>query len=316
MNDEEIRQEVLQKLLGKELKRLKRYCFPYKHRKFLQCDVEIVESNELDDDEDKSTNRTTLGSYQTIEGEKEYECSHKISISSKILSDYIIAGRCQDFYSRYRRRQVVNTVRHEVVHAFCYERYHDMFSIKNQHHDASPIFLSVLYWCKGLSHYNFVEAFKNSKFWEDITKINTFKDLDDYIFNTLIQYKNVIRKIEKFDNTKEYIKNKNLDLVTFYNNFSFANRNASLIKSTEAKEVNKIFAKDEEVKKANFIMKVTNWEIGCAITPKMLEELYYKKQDNTAINFSLTNKILSCKKTNEEVRTKVLKETEISNIKN
>ena len=296
------RQELLDELLLKELEQLRLKCFKYQRRQFIWQDIKIIEA---DLDEDCANGRYTL-----LDTEKDYVKKHHIEINKDLIKDYIETGSKRDYWSKFQRQELTQTIRHELCHAFVYERYEHMFSdLKDKHADASPIFLSVLYWLEGKSNHNCVRAFKRCKFYKDIKDIKTFDNLDNYIFNTLMQYREITRKLKELNNFAEYSKNPKISTYSKNNDFYFASRTPCFIKHNSASGVDKMINADTRAV-TKIKAECSTWLIGCCITPEMLEKLYYKKEDCVARKYVNKERVMVLEKVNEKINIKYLKEIE------
>ncbi|CAK7084404.1 hypothetical protein [Tissierella sp.] len=275
------RQQLLQKLMDREMERLRKKCFKYKRRPFLYGDIEIIEED--------LTEIQASGLYKKIELNK-YKIKHKISIDIRLLDDYF-NYKYNKWDSRiginkkYYKNRIIKVIRHELAHAFVEERYEHMFSkLENKNSDGSPIFLIVLYWMDGYSNHNCVTAFKKSNFYKDTKIIKTFNDLDNYVFDLLYKYDEVTRELEKINNYRNVKTDEEFkeikDVSTTINSFRFAHRKAGLNKNIEHKTLGVVMVNDNDKKvKRIFTSKATDWEIGCCVEPENIRELYNKKAD-------------------------------------
>lgn len=140
MRDLEI-QELLNKLLAKELELLRKRFRPYKRSPFLHNKVII----KVVKDEPN-----IAGYYiNTKKSERQYKYTHEICITETIIDNYRI-------YSKYHMKKIgkqnlIDVIRHELIHAFVFEEFEEWECIEKCHGDYSPIFLGCLYWAKGVS---------------------------------------------------------------------------------------------------------------------------------------------------------------------
>ncbi len=255
-------QELLNKLMQQELLELKRMCFKYKHdTPFIRNDI-IIEFGDLSNA--SMTGGNVLGIYEKIKGKHDYDFSHKITISKSY--NYLYRTNPFGFGKRYYIYEMKKTIRHELIHAFVTEHYETWSEIKGTSGDSSPIFLSVLFYLKGHSDYDFVPVFKRSDMFQKVKSFRTFNELDAYLSHLIIDYQQIIRK-----HKKGYFVDKNYVI----NEFIFSAYNAGLN--------NRYQNKLEFIKpKSNLKVFETNiFEIGCCIMPDQIEELVNKKRYTT-----------------------------------
>lgn len=178
------RQELLNHLLEKELKELKKICFKYERRTLLDNKITIQEEN-LNECK-KEYELKTAGRYERVNIKNDYRFEHKISVDSSVVDDYL--NYKPDFYSsyfgrrkKYYKRQLIETIRHEILHGFCYENFESFSNIEGSYRDASPIFLSVLTFFKCPSGHKCENNFKKSPIYNDVIKIKNFAELEQYL---------------------------------------------------------------------------------------------------------------------------------------
>ena len=132
------RQELLEKLLAKEMERMRKICFKYQRRALLFNEIEICEGD--------LTKEEALGLYKTVDKKDDFNFTHKIIISTELLDNYFNYKYSKwGIGKKYYKRQILNTVRHELVHALVNEIFELVTDIEGTHRDASPFFLAVLY---------------------------------------------------------------------------------------------------------------------------------------------------------------------------
>lgn len=254
------KQELLEKLLKQELTYLKKKCFPRVHKSFLRREVTICAT----DMEDAS------GRYTRIEGENKYMFSHKIEINNKVIDEYVhykrnyfeytYMGICKKHYKN-RLKQVIV---HELIHCFAEDYYQQWSDIDGIGRDASPIFLSLLYWCGGRSNHDCVKAFKKTDLYYKLKDFKTFESLDSYLTKLIWSYEKLNDKLSKD------VQKGNMLLQ---NQLKFAHRSAGL------KPVSQIKIDFKGYLPSNISQLESNvFEVGCCITPDEIEKLIDKKR--------------------------------------
>lgn len=258
---------VLQKFLDKKLEQLRKRCFPWKRRVFLQKEIKIHIATE-----DYAKNETSwAGLYEWDENNS----IHNIYINEKIANKYFYYKpnrRLRMLNKAYYKEMLMETVHHEIIHAFTNERYECFSDIKNVDSDASPIFLSILYWTFGNTNHVCRKVFERTKVCEIIdNSFLTFEELDDYLMELLLNYNKVSRKLENISD-KDYKK-------VINNKFSFESRKAGLVPFLTCKEY--IVAKVPNNKLIKAVTHSNWWNVGCNVTPKNLEKFVLERQENS-----------------------------------
>lgn len=257
------KQELLENLLGKELLELKRMCFKYKHNTPFICNKIVISYDNI------SETRSASGTWEKVNGKREYDYTHKITVDSDLIDTYLNfkPSYAYRFFNRnkiYYKKLIRQVIRHELIHAFVEERYQFITDINNVHVDASPIFLSVLYWLSGISTHECAEAFKRTELYKKIIEIKTFDELDTFIFNLLIEYRDVNQRL------KEY---KKIGDTILINSFTFGSRHPGVVNRMQLKT--RYLSKDKlEVRSIENNM----FEVGCCIMPDQIEQLINKKR--------------------------------------
>jgi hypothetical protein len=258
-------QNLLDRLMAKELLKLKRQFFKFRHINFLRHKITIASKNLI---EDVPTGASGL--YVKIEGKHQFDFSHSIFIDEVIVNEYVNYKRNYFDYTyggiskRYYKNRLKQVIKHELIHAFVEEYYGGWIDINGVSNDASPIFLAVLYWCGGRSNHNCIRAFRKSELFNKIKDFTEFKDFDVFITRLLMDYEKIYNK------WKDGIKI-NDSLVK--NRFYFSPRDAGLKKCMQLKT--------EWVSKAKINIKnmeYNSFEIGCCIMPDAIEKLLEKKR--------------------------------------
>ncbi|ACO84547.1 hypothetical protein CF081_06520 [Clostridium botulinum] len=302
------RQELLNQALREELEFLRKRCFPWKRREFLLAPVEIRE-NKFNNKNDL----TTAGKYQKIKTGK-YKYKHFIEIRKNILIN------CQKvplaYYRKNSYKELRSVIRHELCHAFIEERYENIFSnLENKNYDASPIFLTVLNWVFGNSGHDCCKKFIHTDYsFESNCIIDSFEELDNYIFKMLKDFNEVTEKLKELGNKEEFVQGKTNNLFVITNKFHFSSRKCGFNKFIEHDWVDIFKNKDDKYSKVHNINRT--WEIGCNVTPDKLLHLYNRKQNCKAQYYSnkkqlvtITNKNMNTEKiTIDDMKTIILKE--------
>lgn len=155
---------LLNKMLNKELERLRKIFRPYKRTPFLHNKV-IIKCV-------KYESRTTLGDYKNTRVGEKMKFNHIIGVADSLrglYEEYTHYGLKKEF-----NKIVRDTIDHELIHAFTYEEFEMWEDIKNSHFDYSPIFLSLLYWCGGESGHKYTEEFLKTELWHKVSKCKTY----------------------------------------------------------------------------------------------------------------------------------------------
>lgn len=254
------RQELLVNLLKNELGYLKKKCFKYQHRPFLERKL-VIKYGGLDGD--------IAGRYEIKEGLHRYDYTHEITIDNRVIDYYVnckqtSSERLWGYDKKYYKNQLKQVIRHELIHAFVEERYTHIIDISGVCNDASSIFLSVLFWCGGSSSHRCAYAFKKSELYNKIKEFKTFDEFDLYLCTLLLEFQSVCKTLKAGAQIKD-------NLVI--NDFMFANREAGLVKFHQSKYrfVNKTNSDIRGVESNIFL-------IGCNIMPQQINSLVAKKR--------------------------------------
>ncbi|OSA91014.1 UNVERIFIED_ORG: hypothetical protein B2H93_14750 [Clostridium botulinum] len=265
----EDRKELLEYLLNKEINNIrKKVNEKYSRRPAFFDDIEIKE--------DDLSNLNALGLYN--HDENIYK--HTITIDSKIITDYINRG-----YNRYKwkrkfdKRQLINTIGHELTHAFVQERFQYICNeIEDKNHDASPIFLATLQFLGYESNHECYYNYIGNEVWKDIVDIK--KDGANYMrfSKYIISYIKEVDKIQKdFNKENELIKKNERYFINKKINFKFSARDSGLKKLCDYKLfMSTIYEKQlKRVEQQTVIL-----EIGSMMTPQQIKKLINKKVNN------------------------------------
>jgi hypothetical protein len=180
--DKENHQELLNKLLKQVYKDLKKRMFPRKHIKLLEFDFDIAVID---------LHYNILGRYESEKIGK-YKCKHHIFINSDLLIDYTIS---RDF-KKYYKQKIKNTIAHELIHAYTYERHEGLCDIEGVHMDASPIFLGILAYLKLPSGHKSWQAFIRTELYKKIKMCNTYDEAETLLIVTILEHERAVRELE------------------------------------------------------------------------------------------------------------------------
>lgn len=279
MKNEE-RQALLDKLLIKELEELRKICFKYQRRHFIRNKIIICE-----DDLSHVDEKGALGLYEQIEKKNDFHYTHKISIHKRLIDDCLNykynkyeawAGITKKYYTK----KLKDTLLHEIIHAYCAEDYEIWSDIKGTDRDASPIFLSMLYFLGGKSNHHAAIHFKKTEMYKEIKRLNDWKEFNIYITKLILNYNKVAKNLGKIVNTADM---NNVSMVT--NKFEFAHRGMGLKASWTG--IDDVVGKGKKA-----YMQSNYFNIGSAIAPDKIEALVNKKINNGYFQHTLASKTM------------------------
>ena len=266
-------QELLNKLLSKELEILRKRFKPYKRRPLLHNKVSVRVAK----------NKYNLAGYyiNTKKQERQYKYTHKIYITQTTIDDYKI-------YCKYHMKQKVierirEIIRHELIHAFVFEEFEEWGWIRNCHSDYSPIFLACLYWAKGVSHHPYVKEFNNTDLYKSIKGCNNYDSVQtillDYIFSLDKTVRDINKDIGPFKELKIIFNDRNAGIVknTYFKQTIIVNYDNKLLnKSKVCLELGIGFLVDNNKLLEKYNYKFTNGSLA-----KYYDErkLYFKGED-------------------------------------
>lgn len=276
------RQELLDYLLERELKELKKICFKYERRPLLGNKITIVEEN-LNEGKDEYELKSA-GRYERVNIKSDFKFEHKILIDTSVVDDYL--NYKPDYYNSYfgrrkkcYKRQLMENIRHEILHGFCYENFESFSNIEGSYRDASPIFISVLTFLNCPSGHQCERNFRKSPIYNDVIKIKSFKELEQYLMKKMLEYEKVVDALQ----SSETIQKDNYFIIK--NNFEYAHRDAGFYGNYSS--INIACCNDKSFSSRT---ETNLFEIGCNITPKMIEQLVHKKINNQSFNEILVDK--------------------------
>lgn len=267
--DKDIRQEFLNRLLMQQMKNVKLKCFKYKHSPLLLNKIIIREAD--------LKKYEAGGMYEQIYKNKNnpFKFTHKILIEKSYLDDYFNYKRdrkdwLSKYYNKtYYKKLIKRTILHELCHAFVYEEWEGFSDIKGTTKDASPIFLSVLNWLGGDSEHHAAICFENTKIYNDVMKIETYRKLQHYIIRLIREYEDAADELKEITNINKGEKYGSM----IGNTFEFADRSAGL-------KANYIIMDKICSKYSVLNLKVCSYQIGSTINPEEIKKLVNRKMGN------------------------------------
>ncbi|MBZ9624435.1 hypothetical protein G9F71_016410 [Clostridium sp. FP2] len=211
---------------------------------------------------------TTLGRYLTLKTRNKHKYIHKIEISNKILTEYllrvyqpiIVKTKNYKKYCIYKTNELKeilkNTIKHEIIHAFVKERFRGKY---NYARDASPIFLSILDFLSIESGHKAAEQYRYSKIKEYLADVKDFNELLEELFTLEFEYDQKFRDLEVINI------NNNILCLNYFNFNQGDNAGLTASSTTIVLDKNEI------------AFKYNVFEVGCNITPCMIKQLVERK---------------------------------------
>lgn len=302
MNKEK-RELLLNELMQKEIEKIRKIVRPYSRNKEIFYDDITIEERDL-----KELNASGM-----YEFDKE-NYIHRIYINSEDIDYYLKYKDKKDYLGRYYKRNLVDTIGHELTHAFVNQKFKYLNrKVNGINRDASPIFLAHLRMFGYTSGHNCSKNFNDSYLDHKTIEIRFknknskryaifYKEIREYL-NNIIDFREEFNNKQKDLLIKKQIKNyKQID-------FCFSSRGSGLKKYIS--NSTKILGKYEnELKNINdsFCM----FAIGSAIQDlEEIKRLVYKKIDNGINAKYYNNSLIKCTNINKE--TKILKQIENKN---
>ena len=220
---------------------------------------------------------------------EETEETHKIYILDKQLDDYKNNYFAKTYWTKFLKNEVIDTIRHEILHAYVKERFRYMCKIDNCEADASIIFLMYLQFFGVDSGHYCADSYKYSETYKKVKECKDYNEFLDLVIDIIHDLNDLQRKLEKkYDN--KAIK------------LSFGDRNSSLVKAIESRSKYIVKSNDKEVK----IMDIEAFvfRIGSATPIYIIEELIDKKLKNTEVAEIREIKKIYMKKVGEKIYSK------------
>lgn len=251
-------QELLNKLLAKELELLRKRFKPYKRRPFLHNKVIIkVVKNEPN----------VAGYYlNTKKNKRQYRYTHEICITQTVINDYKIY--CKYHMKKVGKQNLINVIRHELIHAFVFEEFEEWECIEKCHGDYSPIFLGCLYWANGVSYHTYINEFNNTDLCKSIKECKNYDSVHTILLRYIFSLEGTVRNINKEIGPFKELK------------ISFNSRNAGIVKNTYLKQNNILLCENE---KMNIVKEYLELGIGFLVDSNKLLEKYNDKFTNGSL---------------------------------
>lgn len=295
------RQEALDVLLEESLEILRRRIFPHKRKPLLNNKIKIVEKD-FDD-------LNVAGQYHWDEDKK----IHNIYVSKNHL--YNMQKIPLVYYRRNWKYNIMDTIRHELIHAFVQEKWEWIYSdIKNKNADASPIFLAILSFVSTNSGHKCMKGFIKTKLFDFVKhSCRTYEQLEDYLLEYLYDLNKEIKDLKDINNKENYFAKKDKNLYVINNNFEFAGRCAGFRKWIETKQINK-YTNILTKKTDKQTVIVRTWQIGCNTPIKKIKNLYNKKEMQQAKLYKITENLVALDKKAYKKNIKDIKDTDLKSI--
>lgn len=251
-------QELLNKLLAKELELLRKRFKPYKRSSFLHNKVII----KVVKDEPN-----VAGYYvNTKKKKRQYRYTHEVCITQTTIDNYKIY--CKYHMKKIGKQNLIDVIRHELIHAFVFEEFEEWEYIEGCHRDYSPIFLGCLYWANGVSYHTYINEFNNTDLCKSIKECNNY----DSVHTILLRY---IFSLE------ETVRNINKDIGPFKElGIRFNSRGAGIVKNTYLKQKSIFFC---ENKKTKMVKEYLELGIGFLVDSNRLLGKYSAKFTNGSL---------------------------------
>jgi predicted Zn-dependent protease len=186
-------QALLDKLLLKVIKDLKKKMFPRKHVKLVYDSVDIAASE---------MEYPVIGQYASEEIKK-FTYNHHIFISIGTIEDYMMA---KPGVKLFYKNRIKSAIAHELIHAYVFEKYEGMFDMKNTHLDGSPIFLGILTYLNVPSGHKSGKSFKYTELYRRIKNCTKFEEVEDILLSTVLVYEKAFSELKCiFDNDNKAV---------------------------------------------------------------------------------------------------------------
>ena len=274
-------QPLLDNLLAKELEKLRKIFLPYKRRPLLFNKINIQVGEE----------RENAAGYYTNTKDKEHQWryEHNIYITPCQIETYL-------YFSEFMRKRVAihrlkAIIRHEIIHAFVEEEFEGCYDIKDMNADYSPVFLSCLYWCGGITNHPYTGEFLKTDLWKEVSVCKKYDDVYLRLIKYLSNLESCVRQINATSISKNLIRSLNI---------KFNSREAGISKKYyQAMEL--ISKKEGKILKRK--CESLTLGIGYLVTPDILKNNYKKKFNNGALAEYHSETIGYCM--NEEIKHEV-----------
>lgn len=197
-----LNEDYLQVLLADEMERLRKRFFKYQRVPFIYNPIEIHLDLETD---------SYAGCYKNEQtGEQGWQYKHCIYITKSIYDIYNFY--CYWGNKRKAKREVLEVIRHELIHAFCYEIFEGYYNISGLQTDYSPIFLSCLYFAGGTTNHEGCDKFFETELFQKIKNVNSYDVLRLHLSDYIYKLEDAVKEI---NNTNSSINSSTKIDVTF-----------------------------------------------------------------------------------------------------
>lgn len=256
-------EELVKQLGVEQLEWFRKKMYKYRRRDLLFFDVEFHLLSELE-----NVSSDTAGRYIFGDLTEETEEVHKIYILDRYINYYRNNYFSKKHWKRSMRNEAVDTMRHEILHAYVKERFMHMCKIDNCEADASIIFLMYLQFFGVDSGHNCADSYKYSETYKKVKECKDYNEFLDLVIDIIHDLNDLQRSLKnKYDN--KAIK------------LSFGDRNSSLVKAIESKSKYIVKSEDKEIKIMD--IEAVVFRIGSATPVDKIEELIDKKMFNNKV---------------------------------
>lgn len=255
-------ESLVNKLGEEQLKWFRKVIYKWRRRELLFFNVEFHLLSELD-----NVDKNVAGRYIFKELTEKSEEKHKIYILDSQLDDYKKNYFSRESWGNFKKNQAINTIRHEILHAYVKERFRYLCKVDNYEADASIIFLMHLQFFRVSSGHDCAYAYKYSEIYKKVKSCKSYEEFFDLVIDTIIKINDVQKSLE------DRYKDRGIKI-------SFGDRNSKLYKfiSSNSKYIVK---NDNELRKID--IEAIIFRIGSATSIDKIEELIDKKIRNREI---------------------------------
>lgn len=271
--DSEKRQELLNRLLKKEMNRMRLMCFKRKRRPLLNGAVDIAEANIKQTNKEVEEGIITNGQYWGQQDSNEIY-HHHIIINSKVVDENIKRKKFTLF------DEIAKTIRHELTHAFVQENLQRLSKIERINADCSPIFIECLLFfkCPTCSHKSNVAY--NKKYGRSLNVKYDGWDWDTKMFPYILNL------INDYNLATDKLNNVVVDNVHVYNNkYTFGNGETCGLEGLST-ATTKIEDLDQFA-----TLTINKFMLGSCISPTDIKPLTTRKILNGNFNNNFTKDI-------------------------
>lgn len=283
-----MRKEEIMKITNKELVKLlgieqlewfRKKMYKYRRRDLFFFDVEFHLLSELE-----NVDKNTAGRYIYEETEE----VHKIYILDRYINYYRNNYFSKNKWGRFRKNETIDTMRHEILHAYVKERFRYICKVDNCEADASIIFLMHLQFFGVTSGHDCAYSYRHSEIYKKVKECKDYEEFLDLVVDIIHDLNDLQRKLEKKYEDKSI-------------KITFGSRNSSIYKFIQAKS--KYIVKNEENLKL-IEVEVITFRIGSATPIGRIEELITKKLKNREVAEIREIKKIYMKKVGEKIYSK------------